>query len=326
MANYDFKNEVELTGKVCEGLKENVTKSGLAVLDFSLNIQVSTQVTNPESGMTEPGESKNGYVNCTLFCKKEKVEDAKQILTRGAIVTASGRISPEQWMKDGREQHSFKLVLNDIKPYEKSREGEKTNHRNNVRISGFVTSDPSFIGKDKRFMVFDIAVNEGKDDNRRTHFFQVTKRFKEEDRSMYEQTVRKGQALTVGGRFNPHEYTSQAGNSVKVMRIEAFQIEHAQEKSADGLAETKAQETFDKAQAIEKNPELAGCLKGAGIDPMTLSDKQVQRMFWFHSPLMLNTPNGRANFIPEKSEEGNWSLKVDYNVNESHANQETAER
>lgn len=91
-----------VTGRIGRDAELKFTPNGKAVVDFSIAV-------NDYAGK-EKGEVTNWF-NCVMFGREKVVN----FLSKGSLVTISGKLKQETWeAKDGTKRSAVKLIVNDL--------------------------------------------------------------------------------------------------------------------------------------------------------------------------------------------------------------------
>ena len=100
-------NVVALIGNLTRDPELKTLPSGMTVCD--LGVAVNDRRKNPSTG---EWEDKPGFYNVTVFGSQG--ENAAKFLAKGRPVGITGRLSFEQWEKDGQKRSAVKIIANDV--------------------------------------------------------------------------------------------------------------------------------------------------------------------------------------------------------------------
>lgn len=99
-------NTVSISGNITADSKKNETKSGSAVLTFSVAVN--------ERRKNSAGEWEDypNFVDCAMFDKR--AETFVQYLKKGTKVSVSGHLRQSRWEKDGQKRSKIDVVVDEI--------------------------------------------------------------------------------------------------------------------------------------------------------------------------------------------------------------------
>lgn len=100
-------NVVALIGNLTRDPELKSLPSGMAVCD--LGVAVNDRRKNAQTG---EWEDKPGFYNVTVFGAQG--ENAAKFLAKGRPVGITGRLSFEQWEKDGQKRSAVKIIASDV--------------------------------------------------------------------------------------------------------------------------------------------------------------------------------------------------------------------
>lgn len=100
-------NLVSISGNLTRDAEIRTTKSGMAVLSFSVAV-------NDRRKNSQTGEWENyaNYVECTMF--GSRAESVGQYLSKGTHVSIAGKLRYETWETDGQKRSKLSVVVNDV--------------------------------------------------------------------------------------------------------------------------------------------------------------------------------------------------------------------
>lgn len=99
-------NTVSISGNITADSKKNETKSGSAVLTFSVAVNECHKNNSGE------WEYYPNFVDCAMFSKR--AETFAQYLKKGTKVSVSGHLHQSRWEKDGQKRSKIDVVVDEI--------------------------------------------------------------------------------------------------------------------------------------------------------------------------------------------------------------------
>lgn len=109
-------NNVALTGNLTRDAELKMTKSELAVLEFSIAVNDRKQVDGEWQDYPH-------YFACSLFGKR--AESLAKILTKGTKVSITGKLQQDRWQQDGQYRSRVHIVVSDLDFMSKAATSEK---------------------------------------------------------------------------------------------------------------------------------------------------------------------------------------------------------
>lgn len=99
-------NTVSISGNITADAKKNETKSGSAVLTFSVAVN--------ERRKNSAGEWEDypNFIDCAIFGKR--AESLAQYLKKGTKVSVSGHLRQSRWERDGQKRSKLDIVVDEV--------------------------------------------------------------------------------------------------------------------------------------------------------------------------------------------------------------------
>ena len=301
MQDYKRQNSVELTGFVASAPEfKTLPNSGKDVMTFNMALRTSDTRQMGEDGKPE---TRSLLMRVEKYLKEGEQEKLAPLCEKGKLVTVDGFIAGQDKYetKQGVKVNTLRLVAHNVQNYVKASEGAQSNFKNSVTISGRLTKDLKWVGKEESKLNANLAYFSAKEGEQDPKFFlQMSKFMKPEQKESLLSLITPNTAVKVEGWLEAVEFTNKEGTKVNTFNFVPKTIEQAEvkEQSQEGGAEqSKPAITVDRAALQQQYPDALQTLRQEGINPDKLSDAQLNRIFNDKKGTDLTTETGARKTI-----------------------------
>lgn len=301
MQDYKRQNSVELTGFVASAPEfKTLPNSGKDVMTFNMALRTSDTRQMGEDGKPE---TRSLLMRVEKYLKEGEQEKLAPLCEKGKLVTVDGFIAGQDKYetKQGVKVNTLRLVAHSVQSYVKAAEGAQSNFKNSITISGRLTKDLKWVGKDESKLNANLAYFSAKEGEQDPKFFlQMSKFMKPEQKESLLPLITPNTAVKVEGWLEAVEFTNKEGTKVNTFNFVPKTIEQAEvkEQSQEGGAEqSKPAITVDREALQQQYPDALQTLRQEGINPDKLSDAQLNRIFNDKKGTDLTTETGARKTI-----------------------------
>lgn len=307
MQDYKRQNSVELTGFVASTPEfKTLPNSGKDLMSFNLALRTGD---SRQMGQDGKPETKSLLIRVEKFLKEGEREKLAPLCEKARMVTISGYIAGQEKYenKQGTKVNTLRLVAHDLQSYVKAAEGEQSNFKNSLVISGRLTKDVAWVGKEETKLNANMAYFSAKENDSDPKFFlSMSKFMKTEQKEALLPLLNPNNAVKVEGWLEAVEFTNKEGNKVNTFNFVPKTIEKAEmkEMTQEGEQEKPAI-TVNREALRQQFPDALQTLQQEGVNPDKLSDAQWHRLFEEKKGTDLTTDGGvRKSFQLQKSDLG----------------------
>jgi len=304
---------VELTGFVASAPEfKTLPNSGKDVMSFNLALRTGDSRQMGEDGKPE---TKSLLIRVEKYLKEGEQEQLAPLCEKGKLVTVDGFIAGQDKYetKQGTKVNTLRLVAHNLQSYVKAAEGEQSNFKNSVTVSGRMTKDLKWVGKDETKLNANLAYFSAKEGEQDPRFFlQMSKFMKPEQKEAILPLLNPNTAVKVEGWLEAVEFTNKEGIKVSTFNFVPKTIEKAEvkEQTQEGGAEqAKPAITVDREALKQQFPDAMQTLVQEGINPDKLSDAQLNRIFNDKKGTDLTTENGERKTVQLQKDGDTYDIK-----------------
>lgn len=312
MQDYKRQNTVELTGFIASTPEfKTLPNSGKDLMSFNLALRTGD---SRQMGQDGKPETKSLLIRVEKFLKEGEREKFAPLCEKAKMVTVSGYVAGQEKYenKQGTKVNTLRLVAHDVKSYVKAAEGEQSNFKNSLVITGRLTKDIAWVGKEETKLNANLAYFSAKENDSDPKFFLGMSKFlKPEQKEAILPLLNPNNAVKVEGWLEAVEFTNKEGTKVNTFNFVPKTIEAAElkEQTQEGEQEKPAI-SVNREELNEKFADAMQTLRQEGINPDKLSDAQLHRIFEEKKGTDLTTDTGARKTIQLQKSNDGYDIKA----------------